>query len=239
MNRRRFLRGGLVASAGLVAGCAGNQTDGDGSPSGGVGSTPETNGSSNGSDGGVVDAAGTAGLAEEPTLGEGAAQTPGLVVAFQDPACPYCAKFHDGGFQDLRSGAIEAGKVTFVSRDIAILADWADPAARALAATFDRDPASYWALQGHVYATQDAFTTKTVLSRIREFLASETSVDAEAVVSAVEAGEYADALASDQQAAERAGISATPSFMLFRGGTYVTTITGNQSATVIESALRL
>ncbi len=238
MNRRSFLRGGLGASLGLAAGCIGGRA-GDGgaldTPTAELGDAPAGDPAYTTS----LDVAGTRYLGYQPTLGNAPADTTALVVAFQDPACPYCAEFHAKSLPKLRAGPIDAGNLTFVARDVAVLADWAGPAVQALAATFDRNVPSYWDLLSFVFANQDAFDAGNVLARIREFLADDTPVDAGAVVSDVEAGRYESALERDQRAAARADVSATPAFLLIRNGEYITQIRGHQPASVFEAALRL
>lgn len=238
MNRRSFLRGGFVASVGLSAGCVGGRA-GDGEAPDTPKAEPADAPAGDPAYTTSLDAAGTRYLGYQPTLGEVPADTTALVVEFQDPACPYCAEFHTKSLPKLRAGPIDAGKLTFVARDVAVLADWAGPAVRALAATFDRNVPSYWDLLSFVFANQDAFDAGNVLARIREFLAGETPVDAGAVVSAVEAGRYESALERDRNAAARADVSATPAFLLFRHGEYITQIRGHQPASVFEAALRL
>jgi predicted DsbA family dithiol-disulfide isomerase len=107
----------------------------------------------------------------------------------------------------------------------------------ALEATYARDEGAFWSLKEHYFATQSEFGDSNVLSRTEEFLASETSLDAGAVIGDVESGTYEKSVQRDIDAGENAGVVSTPSFFLFRDGQFLTEIRGAQSYPVFEQAL--
>lgn len=224
-TRREVLAGTAAVTAGL-AGCFG----GDGRRNDGAGSGTGTPWS-------MPDHAALAGVVNQPHLGPPPGEAAGLVVGFEDPSCPACRKFHERTFPALRSDLFEAGKATFVYRGIPIIAKWGDFATQALEATFARDESAHWTLNDHYYAEQDAFSDDNAAARTREFLSSETNVDADAVVDAAEAGEYDDQVGADVKAAKATDLRGTPTFYLFTEGEFRTDVVGPQDPSVFENAL--
>lgn len=178
-------------------------------------------------------------LGLEPTLGSYPTDTKGLIVEFQDPSCPYCARFDAQVFPTLYANLLQTGEATFVNRDFPHVKPWTDTAVHAFESTYARDESAYWSLKSHVYANQDGYTASNFVPRLREFLATETTVDADAVVRDVEGEAYSDAVQRDLDVKDVAGITVTPTFVLFRDGERVTRFTGVQPSSVFENALQL
>lgn len=219
MNRRRFLlTAGASATVGL-AGCGGNG-----------------NASGDGEWTTVEEHPAAADLAAQPHLGPLDGH---VVLAFEDPACPNCGRFHQQTLPQIRENVVDPGEGAFVLRTFPVLPyDWNEPAAKALEAAFDRDADVFWDLQSFVYDEQSSLNADTVLDRVASFLNDETDLDGEAVVADVRAGEYDDAVQADLDAAEKGEIGrSTPTVLLFRDGEYATTVTGAVDYDVIAGAL--
>jgi protein-disulfide isomerase len=226
-TRRRFLTGSAAVAGTLVAGCLGGGSgDGDG-----------------GTDGRTLDSHPAAReLDSQPHLGPAPGEAAGTIVAFEDPSCPRCKNFEEQTVPRLRSELVEPGDATFVFRGYPIIYDWGKPATRALEATYARNEDAHWALVDHYFGEQDDFRSAgrdAVLSRTREFLAAETSGDADAVLAAVENGDPAEAVGTDLDAGEAAGASATPAVYLFRDGQYRTSYSGSVGFDAVRSTLGL
>lgn len=224
-TRREFVAGAAGTSAGL-AGCLGDDGTGDDRTPGESG-TPWS----------MPDHAALGDVAGQPRLGPEPGTAPGLVVAFEDPSCPACRQFHERTLPTLRSELVDTGRATFVFRGVPVVAPWGTFATRALEATFARDAAAHWALNAHYFAEQETFSSDNVVSRTSAFLASETDVDADAVVEAAGAGEHDDAVRSDLEAAEATGLRGTPTSYLFAEGSFRTDVVGPQDPSVFENAL--
>jgi protein-disulfide isomerase len=221
----------LSAAAGTLAALAGC--------SGGVGdeSSPATDGG--GSARSLADHPAAAGLEAQPRLGPAPADAPAVLVAFEDPSCSRCAAFERETLPRLREH-VDAGELAYAFRVYPVVYDWGEPAVQALEATFARDAAAFWALAGHYFETQSAFSTDNVLDRTRRFLAAETAVDADAVVADAGSGAYDDAVRADLDAGEAAGAGrTTPHLFMFRDGTYRTKAAGSVSYDLLASALEL
>jgi protein-disulfide isomerase len=238
MRRRRLL--GALGTAGAVglAGCTGG-SDGSGGGDGGG------DGSGSGDPWELPDHPALTELDAEPALGPDPGEAPGLVVGFEDPACISCRRFEEGTLPKLKSDHVANGDLTFVYRVLPITYAWGRPATQALEATYaaareggaGRDAAPFWDLKDHYYAEQDAFNVDNVLDRTETYLASETDLDAAAVIEAAREKRHDDRVQADMDAAEAADAVATPTFFLFRDGKFKTSIMGAQSYDVFATAL--
>ena len=237
MDRRRFLGLAGLATAMAVAGCGGD---------GSSGSDPDGNGGSTGDGPSVgirtptnptpeIDHPATAELAAQPVRGE---FTGKMIVAFEDPSCPTCRRFHEEVYPELESNLIEPGKIAYVLRPYPVIYPWGEPACQALDATFQRDAPSGWALLDHYFDRQGSFGDDTVLSRTASYLDSETSVEGSAVVDAVESGASDAAVQADLDAGRDAGLgSRTPVFAMFRDGEFLTSAAGAVSYNTLATVL--
>ncbi|WP_101294723.1 DsbA family protein [Halegenticoccus soli] len=222
MKRRTFLSA-ATASALPLAGCAGSAN-----PLGGGESHSTEPLASNPA---------AANIDDNPTLGPDPAEAEAVIVAFEDPSCPSCRRFASNAFPKIESNLVEEGRAAFVHRSFPHVREWATAAAHALASTAARSEAAFWGLNSRFYERQDAITTDNVFDEVRSFLESESSIDAEGVVSDARERVHERAVREDLDAVEGASVGGTPTFFLFEGGEFVTTITGSENYRVFENAL--
>jgi len=175
----------------------------------------------------------------QPTIGPHPLDGGSVIIAFEDPSCPPCRRFELNVFPKIREEWIEQGKISFVYRGIPIVYEWGRPAIAALEGTYAQDADAFWTLKKHYYENQDGFTTENIRERTRTALKAKTGVDVDRVMSGIDAGRYDDAIEVDMEAADRANIGSTPTFALFKQGSYLTLIHGSHSFEVFESALDL
>lgn len=182
------------------------------------------------------------GLKEAPTLGPDPSDAEAVIVAFEDPSCSSCAAFADSTLPKLRSEMIDAGRATYAWRGVPSVEPWGRPATRALWAVHERDPDGFWTLKEGYYDERDAIDTDTVADATRSLLDDlDVNVDPDTVVGAMDGGnpDIEDHVAADEAAAKENEVDTLPGFVLFRGGSYVTTVVGNQPYGVFEGALEL
>lgn len=211
-SRRSFLASAVTSTAVASAGCLGDES-----------SEP------------FEDHPSTANIETQPSLGDPDAA--GVVVAFEDPSCSSCRRFEERTFPRLREELVAPGDVRFVYRTIDVVFQWAVPATQIMASTYATDAEVFWDLKDFYYENQSAFESNTVFDLSREFLESETELDADAVLDAAQAKTHDDFLQYNREAAQDVGLSATPEFYLFRNGTFRTEVSGAQDFDVFESAL--
>ncbi len=200
----------------------------------------ETTTTSEAGGGGSIDGhPGTAGLDSQPMLGADLESSNAVIVAYEDPSCPYCRKFEQETFPEVKRKLLDTEKATFVFRGLGIVKDWGAPTAKALEATYEESAAAHWALKTHYYDQQHTFKMENALSKTKEFLEKETAVDGEEVIEAVEEGDATEPYQVDMQAARSAEVTATPTFLLFRDGRFVTSAVGAVSYEVLATPLGL
>jgi len=213
MNRRRFLTLSGAGVVGAVAGCSGDADTGES----------------------IDDHPAAADLEAQPRRGELGGH---VVLAFEDPSCPTCRRFHESTLPDIRENIVDTGKGAYVVRTYPVIYPWGEPATQALESTFARDSEAYWSLFDHYFAEQSSFDPDNVLERTATFLTEETEVDGEAVASDARNRAHDDAVQADIRAAEDAGLGeTTPIILLFEDGEFVTKVNGSVSYELIAEAL--
>lgn len=241
MNRRRFLAAtaGAVGLAGCIGSGGSSGDDGTTTGDGGDGSTGGDGTTDWDGEPAILTREGTAGLANQPALGPDPFEATATVVAFEDPSCTTCRRFERGTLPELEAGPVADGSLSFVYRVFPVVYPWGKPAVQALEATYARDEAAFWALKAHYYEAQPEFDAANALARTETFLAENTDLDGAAVVADAGAEAFDDAVRADLDAGRAAGFSATPSFLLFREGEFVTELVGAKSFSVFTNALQL
>jgi protein-disulfide isomerase len=143
----------------------------------------------------------------------GRTDAPVTIVEFTDLQCPYCARFARDTFPRLREQLIDTGQVRFVSRDLP-LAFHAHALPAAVAARCAAGQQRYWEYRAALFARQGALGNPDSYRAAAE----EAGVDVaklEDCRKAKQAQYEAEALA-DRDAANRTGITGTPSFVVGR-----------------------
>ncbi|MDZ7730090.1 MAG: thioredoxin domain-containing protein [Natrialbaceae archaeon] len=171
----------------------------------------------------------------DPWLGVAPTDATDRIIAFEDPSCGTCRRFHMETLPTLRRDII-GPTTSYVYRPFPIVAPWGRPASHAIHATWEQNHETTWDLIDHYYVEQGAFLTGDVITMTENFL-EPTPVDEAAIVTAMEDEAYDAYIQETLQAGEDAGVAATPTFLLFSDGEYVTELTGVQDASVFASAL--
>lgn len=222
--RRRALLAGITGATGLagatsLAGCL----------------------STGGSGGGSLDEhPASRSLDGQPSLGEPPAEATKLIVAFEDPTCSTCQRFHSSGFQDVKREIVEPDSAAFVYRPYRYTGHaWATPAINAILDTTARDRGAAWDLIDFYYANTYSISGGTWADSTRSFLAENTGVDAEAVVEAGRNRTHQSILETAESDGDEAGVSSTPTFYLFEDGGFVESITGAVDVSAFQAAFQL
>lgn len=222
LSRRALLGGGVAASVALIGGAIAGGVFGD-------------NGDANGTR--LSKHAAAMALGEQPTLGPTPGTGDGTIIAFEDPSCPSCGRFEQTTFPELKSKLIDPGTVSFVFRAVPIVQPWGEPATLALEAVQARDEAAFWELKQYYYRNLTEIDGDNVYQTTRSFLANQTTLDADAVIQDTRQETYREDVDTNLQAADRAGVRGTPTFFLFKSGSFVTSLVGAQSYSVFANSL--
>jgi protein-disulfide isomerase len=149
-----------------------------------------------------------------PTVGGqafGRADAPLTLVEFTDFQCPFCRRFHDRTWPEIKKNYVDSGKLRYLVLDLPLpFHAGARPAA--LGARCAAEQGKYWPMHDRLFAVEEDQLTA---AHIRE-LALSLGVDAtryDACLAAAQTGAQIDA---SSKAANAIGLTGTPSFVLGR-----------------------
>lgn len=173
----------------------------------------------------------------------GSSDAEATITYFGSWKCPYCAQFSTGFLQELIADYVVPGKIAIEFRDLAyingepFLGPDAPAAGRAGLAVWNNDPQSYRAYHEYVFQNQPPesqqwATADRLVSFAREAGVSDPSV----IRTAITEQTYEDALRATSNAAQNAGVSATPTLVI--DGTTVNPLSNkDRTRRLLEDAL--
>jgi protein-disulfide isomerase len=143
-----------------------------------------------------------------PSLGR--ADAPLVLIEFIDFQCPYCKQANDRVLPMLKKMYVDTGKLRIVSRNLPL---WfhanATPAAEA--ACCAQFQTNYWPMRDWLFANNEQPGTNNFVNAAKAL-----NLDLASFIQCLEKKTATSQLARDQQDAQAAGITATPSFVLGR-----------------------
>lgn len=138
------------------------------------------------------------------------------IVEFSDFECPFCKRFHQETFDELKKNYIDTGKAILVYRDLPL--SFHDPMAtkEAMTAECVQEQGGNEAFFKFATSLYDATASngQGVSDDKLYSLASDAGVDKNKVKSCVENKDFADEVANDAKAAQDAGVTGTPGFVI-------------------------
>jgi protein-disulfide isomerase len=138
----------------------------------------------------------------------GAASAPLTLVEFTDYQCPFCKRFHDQTWPELKRNYVDTGKVRYLVRDLP-LQFHAEAMPSAIAAHCAGDQGQFWPVHEALFAI-----TEPLSAGAARKIALHLGVKVEQFDSCVKGAAVASAIRADTAEAERIGINGTPGFVL-------------------------
>jgi len=140
----------------------------------------------------------------------GAANAPVTVVEFTDYECPFCKRFHDQTWPEIRKNYVDTGKVRFVVRDLPLpFHEHAMPAA--IAARCAGEQGKYWPARDRLFGSQAILTAEAVRQALLGIALEAAAYDA-----CARRPGWQQSIEADVAEAERIGINGTPGFVIAR-----------------------
>lgn len=168
----------------------------------------------------------------ENVLGSPAA--PVTLVEFTDFQCPFCKRFHDRTWPQIKQNYVDTGKVRYVVRDMPLsFHEAARPSA--MAARCAGRQGKYWELREALFATQGELTATSIRAAVAKL-----GLDSKAFEACVLDPKVAALVDADADEAERIGVNGTPGFVLAKpvaDGLEGTLVLGAQPYAVFASRL--
>lgn len=140
----------------------------------------------------------------------GRVDAPVTMVEFLDYECPFCRRFHAETMPTLIAEYVESGELRIVLRDYPLpIHEQALPAARAARCMAELDPGNFWQFSDAMLAPDSQLDD----ARFRH-LATGFGLDPEAFATCTASDRHDESIQEDGEAARRAGLSGTPSFII-------------------------
>lgn len=133
---------------------------------------------------------------------------PLTLVEFTDYECPYCRRFYEMTFPELKKNFIDTGKLKFVSRNLPLpFHQNAKKAAQAVLCAGDQG--KYWEMRDTVFKNSRALGG----DKLSDY-AQELNLDTDKFNACLKSDKHIDEIETDLKEAQSATISGTPSFIL-------------------------
>jgi len=149
-----------------------------------------------------------------PTVGGqafGRADAPLTLVEFTDFQCPFCRRFHDRTWPEVRKNYVDTGKLRYLVLDLP-LPFHAGALPAALGARCAAEQGKYWPMRDRLFATPEDQLTP---AHIRE-VALSLGVDVTRYDACLAAAQTKALIDASSRAANNVGLTGTPSFVLGR-----------------------
>jgi len=204
----KFLPIAVVAAGLLIAGAVvwnGQHPGGPSVPAGGNGAAPA-----------VAADIKNVKMDGDPYIGQ--ASAPVTIAFWSDFQCPYCKRFELDTLPQIVKDYVDTGKVKIVMMDFAFLGNDSITGGEYSRSVWKLYPAQYFAWRTAMYNAQDQEGDQGFgnAASIDKLDATITGIDAAKVAADVKAnkGAYDAEMESDKAEAQKAGIGATPSFVI-------------------------
>lgn len=145
-------------------------------------------------------------LAGLPALGE--ANAPITLVEFSDFQCPYCARHASQTLPQLEENFINTGKLRYVASDYP-LPNHAQAPKAAEAAHCAQEQGRFWEASRKFFENYSELEEE----KLHEY-AAEIGLDTEKFTECLASHRHAEAVAANKSAGAKAGVAATPTFLL-------------------------
>jgi protein-disulfide isomerase len=144
---------------------------------------------------------------------QGSPNAPLWVIEVSDFQCPYCKQWHDETYQTFRDEFVRTGKVRLAYVNFPLAAhQFAWPAAES--AMCAGAQGKFWEMHDALFNTQAKWETLPSPATFFDSLARAQGVDVARWRQCVQSGKMKSWIQADHDRAERAGATATPSFMI-------------------------
>lgn len=148
-------------------------------------------------------------LERAPGPSKGSADAPVVMVDFSDFQCGYCRKFQLETFPKLDRQYIQAGKLRYVFRHLAILGEASVQAAQASACAFEQG--RFW--QYHELLFNNRGPLAFTVGRLKQY-AEGLKLDTKAFDACVDSKKFARVVETETLLARALGSTGTPSFLI-------------------------
>jgi len=148
---------------------------------------------------------------DDPVLGQADARV--VIVEFSDFQCPYCDRFFQQTFPQLKREYIDTGKVKLVFRDFPLsFHQNAALAAEAAQCAYEQD--AFWEMHDRIFAGQGEWSGSSEAKGIFIGYAEELGLDQARFRECLDSGRYKEEVQGDFKDGAKYGVRGTPTFFI-------------------------
>ena len=140
----------------------------------------------------------------------GKTDAPLVLIEYTDYQCPFCKRFYDSTFAEIKKNLIDTGKVKFISRNLP-LPFHANAQKAAQAAFCAGEQGKYWEMRDALFKNQSKLEVEAIMG-----YAKDLSLKTGAFKSCMDSDKPSKELGEEASYAGTIGITGTPSFVLGR-----------------------
>jgi protein-disulfide isomerase len=135
---------------------------------------------------------------------------PLVMVEYTDYQCPFCQRFHNTAFVQIKANYVDTGQLRYVSRDFPL--PFHENAQRsAVAGRCAAEQGKYWELRHTMIVNASQLQPEKIVG-----YAQSASLDVDKFKACIDSDKYKAAIDNDIAEGTAAGVSGTPSFVLGR-----------------------
>ncbi len=149
-----------------------------------------------------------------PILGNKDAKV--TIVEFSDFQCPFCKRFVDDTFQQLKTTYIDTGKANLVYRHFPLTSIHPNAQKAAEASECANEQGKFWEFHDTLFKNQDTWAPKAAADVATDFTtyAGELGLNTDQFSTCVSSGKYTKAVSDDTAEGTTAGVTGTPAFFI-------------------------
>jgi len=145
-------------------------------------------------------------LSKEPMLGN--KNAPVEIIVFDDFQCPFCARFEQQSFKEIKTNYIDTGKVKFIYMHFPLgFHSMAAPAAEATECAHEQG--KFWELHDKIFENQASLNEENLKK-----WAQEIGLNMEDFNTCYSTGKYSEEVQKEMALGSSVGIQGTPSFLI-------------------------
>ena len=149
---------------------------------------------------------------DDPALG--AEDAPVTIIEFSDFQCPFCHRFEEQTFPQLKSRYIDTGQVRLVFRDFPLTQIHPNALPAAIAAECAHNQDAFWPMHNRLFENQDAWAQSANPNEVFMGYAEEIGLEMEPFRRCVQNRETLQEISGDFQDGVDGGVRGTPAFFI-------------------------
>ncbi len=139
---------------------------------------------------------------------------PVTIVEFSDFQCPFCARYFQETWSQLKTEFVDTGRVRYVFKDFPIISIHPQAPKAHEAARCAGDQGEYWTMHDRIFAGQSEWSGRSDHVAVFKSYAAELGLETSDFDTCLDSGRWASAVNVDLAEGASLGVSGTPTFFI-------------------------